>query len=100
MANIKSKISTYNKKILNKLINQNTRKCNCINKNNCPLIGNCVLENILYIATMVYNKKNYKPEIGKELVKTHSKKDTQTIKDYSVSIDINTIPSYPSRTGN
>ena len=39
------------------------------------------------------------PEIVKELVKTHSKNHTQTIKDYSRSIDIKTIRNYPPTTG-
>ena len=61
MPNIKSKISIHNKIILNKPVNQTTRKCNCINKNTCPLNGNCLLQNILYIATIKSNKKNYQP---------------------------------------
>ena len=61
MPNIKSKISTHNKKILNKPVNQNTRKCNCMNKNTCSLNGNCLLKKILYIATIKSDKKNYQP---------------------------------------
>ena len=61
MPNIKSKISTHNEKVLNKPVNQNTRKCNCINKNTCPLNGNCLLKNVLYIATIKSDKKNYHP---------------------------------------
>ena len=38
-------------------------------------------------------------EIIKELVKTHSKNDTQTIKDHSTSIDIKMIRNYPLSTG-
>ena len=37
-------------------------------------------------------------EIIKELVKTSSKNDTQTINDHSASIDIETIRSYPLST--
>ena len=59
--NVKSNISTHNKKILNKPVNQNNRKCNCINKNTSPLNGNCLLENILYVATIKSEKKNYQP---------------------------------------
>ena len=58
MTNMNSKLSTHNKKILNKPVNQNTRKCNCINKNICPLNGNCLLKNILYLATTKSDKKN------------------------------------------
>ena len=35
----------------------------------------------------------------KELMKTHSKYDTQTIKDNSTWIGTNTIQNYPSSTG-
>ena len=31
----------------------------CINKNTCPLNGNCLLKSILYIATIKPGKKNY-----------------------------------------
>ena len=50
MSNMKSKISTHNKKILNKPVNRHARKCNCINKNTCPLNRICLPKNILYIA--------------------------------------------------
>ena len=49
------------KKILNKPVNQNTRKCNSIKKNTCPLNGNRLLENILLIATITSYKKNCQP---------------------------------------
>ena len=62
MPNIKSKIITYDKKLLNKPVNQNARKCNCFNKNTCPLNGNCLLKNILYITTIKSDKKNYQPK--------------------------------------
>ena len=61
MPNVRSKISTHNKKMLNKTVNQKTRKCNCINENTCPLNGNCLLKNILHIATIKSDKKNYQP---------------------------------------
>ena len=72
MPNIKSKIRTHNKKILNKLVNQNTGKCNFMNKNSCTLNGNCLLKNILYIATIA-TKRITNPEIINELLKTHLK---------------------------
>ena len=89
MPNTKSKISTHNKK-LNKP-NPNIRKCNCINKNTCPLNENCLLENILYQATIKSEKKNYQPKNYKGISENTFKNDTQTIKDHSTSIDIKTI---------
>ena len=72
--NIKSKISTHNKKILNKPVNQNTRKCNCINKNTFPLNGNSLLENILNIAAIKSDRKDYQPRNYKEISENTFKK--------------------------
>ena len=74
MSSIKSKISTHNKKILNKPVNQNIRKCNCINKNTCPLNWNCLLENIQYKATIKSDKKNYQPRNYKGISENTLKK--------------------------
>ena len=56
---------------------------------------------IMYTATIKSGKKKRitNPEIIKKLVKTHSKNDTQTMKDHSTSIGIKTIRNYPSSTG-
>ena len=99
MLNIKSKISTHNKKLLHKPVNQNTRKYNCINKNICPLNGNCLLEKILYIATIKSDKKNYQSRNYKGISENAFKNDTQTINDHSTSVDIKTIQNYPSTAG-
>ena len=74
MPNIKSKINTDNKKILNKPVNQDARKCNCINKNPCPLNGNSFLKNILYIAIIKSDKKNYQPKNYKGISENTFKK--------------------------
>ena len=53
LPNMKAIINSHNKSILNKT-NQatNTRRpsCNCRNKDNCPLSGKCLVENIIYKA--------------------------------------------------
>ena len=74
MPNIKSKISTHNKKVLNKPVNQNAQKFNCINKNTCPLKGNCLLKNILYVAIIKSDKKNYQPKNYKAISENTFKK--------------------------
>ena len=74
MSSIKSKISIHNKKLLNKPVNQKTRKCNCINKNTCLLNGNFLLENILYIGTIKSDQKNYQPRNYKEISENTFKK--------------------------
>ena len=72
MPNIK--ISTHNKKILDKTVNQNTQKCNCIKENTCPLNENCILENILYIVTVKSDKKNYQTRNYKGISENKFKK--------------------------
>ena len=94
-----SKIITHNKEILNKPVNQNTQKCNCINKSTCPLNGNCLLESILYIATIKSDKKNYQPRNYKGISENTFKKRYANIKDHLISIDIKTIRNYPSSNG-
>ena len=71
---------THNKKILNKPVNQNTRKCNYIDKNTCPLNGNRLLKNILYIATIELDKKNRQPRNYKGISETTFKERYATHK--------------------
>ena len=55
MDNVKSLISTHNRKILNKLNhknNQEEKTCNCRDKDSCPLSGKCLQGNVVYKATI------------------------------------------------
>ena len=77
---------------------QNPRTCNCINKFTCPLNNNCLIENIVYQATITSNESNYEPKfyIGisestfKKRFANHKKsfnikkyeKDTELSKEY------------------
>ena len=58
MPNIKSIINNHNKKLLSTK-NQETRKCNCINKQNCPLNNECLTKNIIYKGNITCNLQNY-----------------------------------------
>ena len=60
--NMKSIITDHNKSILNPS-KQSQEGCNCRNKNNCPLDGKCLSENIIYKATLNSNKPNHKPQV-------------------------------------
>ena len=64
MPKIKSKISTHNKKTLNKPVIQNIQKCK----------RNYLLENILYIAAITCDKKNYIPRKYKRINENTFKK--------------------------
>ena len=55
MPNVQSTISTHNKTILNKEANKNTapeRKCNCRQRDTCPLKGECQTKGVVYQATV------------------------------------------------
>ena len=47
--NIDQIIKSHNKDILNRN-NHNSQKCNCQRKQECPLNGNCMVENVVYTA--------------------------------------------------
>ena len=62
MENIKTVINNHNMKILNEN-NEIRSNCNCRNKNDCPLGGNCLVENIVYEGKITSNQPNYKEKI-------------------------------------
>ena len=58
MANIKTIIQSHNQKILSEktqLREENKKKCNCKNKKGCPLDGECIVNNVIYEATVTTN---------------------------------------------
>ena len=62
MPSMESFLNTHNKKVLNSNEPQNDKKdCNCMNKNLCPLDGNCLEKSIIYKAevTSTDGKKCY-----------------------------------------
>ncbi|KAL9983795.1 hypothetical protein ACROYT_G006025 [Oculina patagonica] len=62
MANI---IKSHNQKILNESnAASSEKKCNCRNKNLCPLDGTCLTKNIIYEATVTTTSGNSRTYIG------------------------------------
>ena len=61
LPNMKSIISRHNHKILNEEQNKNNNnnECNCRNKENCPLKGNCLAEAIIYKATIKTDEEKF-----------------------------------------
>ena len=45
-------ISSHNSKLLKSEKQIEERTCNCRNKDECPLRGNCLVENVVYQATL------------------------------------------------
>ena len=59
MPNIKSKISSHNKNILNREKNEHSnmeqikaKTCNCRNPIDCPVNGECLVESVVYEAVV------------------------------------------------
>ena len=59
MTNIKAVISGHNKKVLQEQKEDNGRKCNCRNGDDCPLNGQCLTPEVLYEATVTSDIPRY-----------------------------------------
>ena len=65
MPNIKAEIHKHNKNILEKAQQKNpdTQLCNCANKKQCLLNGQCLTESIVYQANIMANIPGYKEKV-------------------------------------
>ena len=59
MPNVKPVINKHNKTVLDLPTNNSKRTCNCINSEKCPLQQKCLINNIMYNATITSNQDNY-----------------------------------------
>ena len=74
MPNIKTKANTYNRVILRNTPSKNAKRCNCQQKENFPMNGDCIKESLVYYATISYNENNYKRKLYKGSCETSFKK--------------------------
>ena len=62
MSNVSEIIKQHNKNVSNKKVKQ-TNPCNCRNKNECPLNGNCKVQNAIYKCTVsvtqIFKRRGY-----------------------------------------
>ena len=58
MPNMKNIIDSHNKKIINKDQAEEKRRCNCRQKNQCPMKGECLVEDAVYKATVETRQGN------------------------------------------
>ena len=65
MPNIRAAINAHNKKIIEENLPLEHGKCNCNNKNECPLNGECTTSNVLYEAKINSNLRNYTEKVYK-----------------------------------
>lgn len=66
MKNMTSVVKSHNNKIINMNNNQDAtaKLCNCRNKDACPLNGNCLVNSVVYKATVTSSKEDPKAYIG------------------------------------
>ena len=69
MSNIKTKINADNTEIPWNTPLKNAKQCNCQQKENCSTNGDCVIESLVYCATISCNDNNYKPKLYKGIAK-------------------------------
>ena len=100
MQNIKVEIRKHNKNILENAQQNHadTQLCNCSNKKQCPLNGQCLTESIVYQANITANIPGYKEKVylgvsettfkvrygnhKQSFTKQHHKNDTELSKEY------------------
>ena len=110
MPNIKPEIHKHNKNTLDKAQQKHpdTRLCNCPNKKQRPLNGQCLTESIVYQANIMENIPGYKEKVylgvseatfkvrygnhEKLFRKQHHKKDMELSKEYWKVKQQNGIP--------
>ena len=63
MPNIKPKLNAHNRGILRNIPSKSAKHCNCQQKENCPMNGACLKENLVCYATICWNDKNYKGKL-------------------------------------
>ena len=82
MPNIKAEIHKRNKNTLEKAQQKHldTQLCNCANKKQCPLNGQCLTESIVYQAYITENIPGYKEKFTLVYPKQNLKLTTVTIK--------------------
>ena len=78
MLNIK--INVHNKKILQPKTTEPQKQCNCLVKEDFPLIGLCLKSSILYQVTMKSSNSKYKQKIYKGICGSTVKKFYQNYK--------------------
>ena len=100
MPNRKAKIDRHNKKILETTLPPKTKLCNCLKKENCPMRGACLNENILYYPRKSCGNETYKPKLYKGICETTFKIVTPIIKNLSMWKKTRTILNYLLNTVN
>ena len=74
MLNLKSNNDGHNKKALENTPPPKTNLCNCLKKENYPMRGACLTENILYYARISCDDEMYKLKLYNRICETTFKK--------------------------
>ena len=96
MPNIKAEIDKHNKNILEKAQQKNpdTHLCNCANKKQCPLNGQCLTVSIVYQANITANTLVIKKKFTLVYPKQHLKFVLVTTNNRSQNNIIKTTQGY------
>ena len=99
MPKMENIINTHNKKIINPPKDNIARTCNCIRKHQCPLNEKCLINNVLYKASIIPNEEDPKTKIYYGVCKTASSADMRTIRKHSTTWNTKLIQNYQTNIG-
>ncbi|CAH3158957.1 unnamed protein product [Pocillopora meandrina] len=112
MNNAKQVIDNHNKRILhsshssytkdNKDGTGTSKTCNCRQKNNCPLNGNCLQSSVVYQATVISSNNGTTTTPLKHTLdsqKPTSKQDTEITPHHSATPSTKTLPNLANTSG-
>ena len=97
MRNIGQIIKSHNKKILRKKETTN-RNCNCQQKTNCPLNGNCLINNVVYTARVIPQNNSNNHSTPNAENPTTTTQPTRTNHNYSLRNRNTAIQTQPNPT--
>ena len=95
MLNIKSIINSHSRKILHSPVNNQIRRCNCINKRDYPLQEKYLTKNTLYRTDI--SSENFQTKICYR--KQNSKTNIRTIKNPSTTKSTKMTRNYEMNSG-
>ena len=99
MPNIKNIVNTYNEKIINPPKDNIIRTCNCIRKHQWSLNEKCLINNVLYKASITPNEENSKTKIYCGVCETAFKLRYVNHKKHSITSNTKLIQNYQTNIG-
>ena len=96
MQNMACIIKSHNKNITTQTTENTTKSCDCRDKENCPLKGNCQETSIIYNAEVIPKTTPTNPTYALDWQNTHARSDFPTTSIPSDTKNTKTAQNFPS----